>query len=196
MKAYTDNEIIECLRNRESYVVHYLSDQYLPMIKYMVTHMGGTSEDAKDIFQEGLMIILEKIDSREFTLTCKFKTFLYCICEKLWKAVVLRRQTANNYFQRVVETEEETDISEKMDDELHRQIFRKAFSKLDNSGKTILKLYWEGFSPQEIADKLNYTNGYVRKKKSEAQAYLIGKVRRHPEFKNIRISEMLMMDVM
>ncbi len=189
VKEYSDNEIIECLRNRQSYVVHYLSDQCLPMIKYMVTHMGGTYEDAKDVFQEGLMIILEKIDNREFTLTCKFRTFIYCICENLWKTAIIKRQTAATYLQNSAATEEETDISEQLDDDLHLEIFRKAYDKIDNTGKKILKLYWEGFSPQEIAEKLNYTYGYVRKKKSEAQAQLIEKVRSHPEYKNMRMSE-------
>jgi hypothetical protein len=44
-------------------------------------------------------------------------------------------------------------------------------------------------SPQEIADKLGYTNGYVRKKKCEAQAELIENVKRHPDYKRIVNSE-------
>ncbi len=159
------------------------------MIKYMVSQLSGTYEDAKDVFQEGLMIILEKIDNRNFTLTCKFKTFLYCICENLWKTALKKRQTAANYLQNNVVSEEYTDVSEQLDDNLRMEIFRKAYDKIDPTGKTILKLYWEGFSPQEIAEKLNYTYGYVKKKKSEVQALLIEKVRNHPEYKNIRVSE-------
>ena len=189
VKEYTDREIIECLRNRQSYVVLYLSDQYLPMIKNMVTHMGGNSEDAKDIFQEGLMIILEKIDSGEFALTCKFKTFLYCICENLWKSVLIKRQRSVNYLQRQIDTEEDADFSEQVDDDLCREIFMKSFKKLDKSGRKILKLYWKGYSPQEIAEKLNYSNGYVRKKKSESQAELIEKVKSNPEYRKIIESE-------
>jgi len=189
VKEYTDSEIIECLRNRQSYVVLYLSDQYLPMIKNMVTHMGGNSEDAKDIFQEGLMIILEKIDSREFALTCKFKTFLYCICENLWKSVLIKRQSTVNYLQRQIDTEEDTDFSEQVDDDLSREIFMKSFKKLDKSGRKILKLYWKGYSPQEIAEKLNYSYGYVRKKKSESQAELIEKVKSHPDYRKMMESD-------
>jgi len=189
VKEYTDSEIIECLRNRQSYVVLYLSDQYLPMIKNMVIHMGGNSEDAKDIFQEGLMIILEKIDSREFALTCKFKTFLYCICENLWKSILIKRQSTVNYLQRQVDTEEDTDFSEQVDDDLSREIFMKSFKKLDKSGRKILKLYWKGYSPQEIAEKLNYSYGYVRKKKSESQAELIEKVKSHPDYRKMMESD-------
>ncbi len=195
VKEYTDNEIIECLRTRQSYVVHYLFSQYLPMIKYMVKQQGGTYEDAKDIFQEGLMIILERIDNREFTLTCKFRTFLYCICENLWKAELKKSQKAENYLQNSVVTVEDADVSEKLDDNVHLGIFRKAYEEIDPAGRAILKLYWEGFSPQEIAGKLNYTYGYVKKKKSEAQARLIKKVKSHPEYKNMRVSEDIMKDV-
>ena len=189
MKEFTDSEIIECLRNRQSYVVHYLSDRYLPMIRLMVTNLGGTGEDARDIFQEGLMIMLEKIDSREFTLTCKFKTFLYCICENLWKSVIIKRRRAASYLVRRVETEGESDFTEIIDNKMYRDIFRNAFDTLDPAGKSILKLYWEEYSPKEIAEKLGYTYGYVRKKKCEAQAELIEKVKMHPDYKKIMESE-------
>ena len=189
VKEFTDSEIIECLRNRQSYVVHYLSDRYLPMIRLMVTNLGGSGEDARDIFQEGLMIMLEKIDSREFTLTCKFKTFLYCICENLWKSVIIKRRRAANYLVRRVETEGESDFTEIIDNKMYRDIFRNAFDTLDPAGKSILKLYWEEYSPKEIAEKLGYTYGYVRKKKCEAQAELIDKVKMHPDYKKIMESE-------
>jgi RNA polymerase sigma factor (sigma-70 family) len=185
VKEYTDIEIIECLRNRQSYVVHYLSDRYLPMIRLMVTQLGGTPDDAKDIFQEGLMIMLEKIDNKEFALTCKFKTFLYCVCENLWKSIIAKRQAAVNYFSRRTEPEEEKDFTEVMDNNLCREIFLSVFDKLDPVSKNILKLYWEEVSPQEIADRLGYSYGYVRKKKCEAQAELTEKVKVHPDYQKI-----------
>ena len=185
VKEYTDSEIIECLRNRQSYVVCYLSDRYLPMIRLMVTQLGGTSEDAKDIFQEGLMIMLEKIDNKEFALTCKFKTFLYCVCENLWKSSIVKRKAAVNYFNRRINDDDDNDFTELMDNRLYEEIFREVFEKLDTVGKTILKLYWEEMSPQEIADKLGYSYGYVRKKKCEAQTELIARVKEHPDYKKI-----------
>jgi RNA polymerase sigma factor (sigma-70 family) len=157
----------------------------MPMIRLMVIRLGGTTEDAKDIFQEGLMIMLEKIDNKEFTLSCKLKTFLYCVCENLWKSVIAKRQAAANYFRRRVEDEDENDFTEQMDNKLYSEIFHNAFESLDTAGKNILKLYWKEMSPQKIAEKLGYTYGYVRKKKSETQAELIARVKKHPAFKII-----------
>ena len=195
MKEYTDTEIIECLRNRQSYVVHYLSDRYMPMIRLMVYQKGGTNDDAHDIFQDGLIIMLEKLDNKEFALTCKFKTFLYCVCEHLWKSILDKRQAATNYLSKRSEPETDKDFTELFDHQIYEEIFRDVFETLDPISKKILNLYWQEVSPQEIAHKLGYTYGYVRKKKCEAQNELTEKVKKHPGYKRIRSTELATREV-
>lgn len=194
MKEYTDNEIIECLRNRQSYLVKYLSDRYLPMIRLMVFQMGGTLEDAKDVFQDGLIIMLEKIDDDNFVLNCKFKTFLYAVCENLWKSVLDKRQAATNYFSRRNVEEFEGDFSEIHDNSVYENIFYEVFDTLDPACRKILKLYWEELTPDQIAEKLGVTNGYVRKKKSEAQAQLVSRIKKHPAYRNIMMTDGINVD--
>jgi RNA polymerase sigma factor (sigma-70 family) len=161
----------------------------------MVFQKGGSTEDARDIFQDGLIIMLEKLDDKQFALTCKFKTFLYCVCEHLWKTLLEKRQAANNYLTRQPEPESEKDFTEVMDHRLYEEIFQEVFKTLDPISKKILKLYWEEKSPQEIADKLGYTNGYVRKKKCEAQSELTEKVKHHPAYLRIKSSEIASREV-
>ncbi len=186
MKEYTDQEIIECLRSRQSYVVRYLSARYLPMIRLMVNQMGGTGEDAKDIFQDGLMIILQKIDSNEFVLTCKLQTFLYCVCENLWKNIIAKRQSSSNYLAQQMDDIIEQDFAEIHDNNLYEQIFYEMFETLDPLYKSVLKLHWQEFSYKEIAEKLGYSYGYVKKLKCESQAELIYKVKNHPGFISLK----------
>ena len=161
----------------------------------MVYQKGGSLEDAKDIFQDGLIIMLEKIDNEDLVLTCKFKTFLYCVCENLWKAILEKRKAANNYFTRRVEDESEKDFTEFQDKKLYESIFYNVFDTLDQAGQNILKLYWKELSPKEIAETLGYTYGYVRKKKCEVQSELILKVKNHPDYKRIINSESTIKDV-
>jgi len=195
LKEYSDKEIIECLRNRQSYVVHYLSDRYMPMIRLIVYPNGGTNEDAHDIFQDGLIIMLEKLDNKEFALTCKFKTFLYCVCEHLWKRVLDKRQAASNYLTRRNEPEVEKDFTEIIDQQTYEEIFSDVFETLDPISKKILTLYWQEISPQEIADNLGYTYGYVKKKKCEAQSELTEKVKKHPGYMLIKRTELAAREV-
>ena len=108
------------------------------MIRLMVYQMGGTSEDARDIFQDGLIIMLEKLDTKEFALTCKFKVFLYCICEHLWKSVLAKRRAATNYLTSRLETESNNDFADQIDHQLYEKIFREVFETLDPVSKKIL----------------------------------------------------------
>lgn len=161
----------------------------MPMIRLLVLQNGGDNDDAQDIFQDGLMIMLEKIDNPEFVLTCKFKTYLYCVCENIWKSVLNKRKAASNYFARKEEAEEEADFSETMDHDIYEDIFRDVFNTLDQSSKTILQMYWQNIPPQKIAEKLGFTYGYVRKRKCEAQNDLAARVKLHPEYRRMMKAE-------
>jgi len=161
----------------------------------MVTQMGGSSEDAKDIFQDGLVIMLEKIDNDQFVLTCKFKTFLYSVCENLWKSILEKRKAATNYFNRRIEVSSDHDFTEIYDNQLYEKMFYEVFETLDPVCKEILNLYWQELSPMEIADKLGYTYGYVRKKKCECQGELMRRISNHPDYKQIKKTEMAAMQV-
>lgn len=165
------------------------------MIRLMVNNMGGSVDDAHDVFQDGLIIMLEKLDNKDFVLTCKFKTYLYCVCENLWKSTLEKRHAAANYFIRRDEPEFENDFTEHIDQEMYQDIFRDAFETLDPVSKKILELYWKEMSPQEIADELGYTYGYVRKKKCEAQSELTERVKRHPGYKRIMKTENTARDI-
>ena len=139
--------------------------------------------------------MLEKIDNKDFVLTCKFKTFLYSVCENLWKSVLEKRRAAANYFTRREDVDGDKDFTENIDHKMYEEIFRNVFETLDPVSKKILKLYWQEMSPQEIADKLGYTYGYVRKKKCEAQSELTKKVKKHPGYRRIMSTENAARDV-
>lgn len=161
----------------------------------MVFQNGGSADDANDIFQDALIILLEKIDSNDLALTCKFKTYLYCICENLWKRVIVKKQVAANYLSSRNDDEAENDISEVMDHQIYQNIFKEALESMDVTSRSILNYYWQDMPPQEIADKLGLTYGYVRKRKCEAQSELTEKVKKHPAYRKIIETEKAIKDI-
>jgi RNA polymerase sigma factor (sigma-70 family) len=191
MKEYSDLEIIECLKNRESHAVRYLFDRYLPMITLMVYNTGGSWEDSKDIFQDALLIILQKIDANEFVLTCKLKTFLYCICENIWNNILSKRKAASNYLKRRSADYSDHDFTETYDNKIYENMFYDVYETLEPLCKDILALYWKDFSAKEIAEKLGYKDTYVRKKKCECQGELIRRINNLPSYKALKISQEL-----
>ncbi len=189
MREFTDAEIIDCLRNRQSDVVQYLFKRYLPMIRFMVYKAGGSSDDANDIFQDGLIILIDRVDRDDFELTCKLKTFLYSVCNNLWLNVVDKRKSAENFFHRKLDDSTEVDFTDELDQKVYQDLVFEIYETLDPVCQQILKLYWEGYSPTEIAKILGYTNSYVRKRKSECHAEVIRRIQNHPDYKVLERTE-------
>ena len=50
----------------------------------MIIDNSGTLEEAKDIYQDAVMILLEQVKTGEFKLKCTLKTYMYSICRHLW----------------------------------------------------------------------------------------------------------------
>ena len=63
--------------------------------------------------------------------------------------------------------------------------FRQCFDAMDEVSQKILKMYWMEISPAVIAEKLGYTYGYVRKKKSEGMKELKNRIIRHPDYNEL-----------
>jgi hypothetical protein len=59
MKEYSDEVILNCVRARKGFIFKFLEERYLPMVRLIVVRLGGTNEDAKDIFQDGLVVIMK-----------------------------------------------------------------------------------------------------------------------------------------
>ena len=69
-------------------------DNYV-IIQRLVLNNNGTEDDAKDIFQEALIVLFEKAKSGAFELNCQIKTYLYSVSKRLW----LKRLQKNSRFE-------------------------------------------------------------------------------------------------
>lgn len=80
----TDTELLEWFKSGSSGAGELLYRSYFPSVAdYVMTH-NGTREDAEDIFQEALVVLLQKVRTTDFVLTSSLKTFLYAVARNLW----------------------------------------------------------------------------------------------------------------
>jgi RNA polymerase sigma factor (sigma-70 family) len=184
-KKYTDQEIIQGLKSGESFAVKYLAREFLPVISYFISKNNGDNEDAKDVFQDALFIIIEKVHRNDFEIHGNLSTYLFAICKHLWLTELGRQKAVKNYEMRKESDQIERDFSEAGDRIFYENVFRKCFDTMDDISQKILKMYWSEVSPSEIAETLGYSYGYIRKKKSECMKELKNKIMRHPDFKEL-----------
>lgn len=185
MKKYTDQEIIQGIKAGESYAVKFLVRDFLPVIRYFISKNNGNEEDAKDIFQDALYIIIEKIYNDDLVLHGTLSTYMFAICKNLWLMALDKQKAAKNYELRRTLNHVENDFTETADRSFYETIFRQCFDEMDEVSQKILKMYWMEISPAEIAKKLGYTYGYVRKKKSECMKELKNRIINHSNYKEL-----------
>jgi DNA-directed RNA polymerase specialized sigma24 family protein len=186
MEALPADHIIQGIRTRDDRVFKYLQVKFQDSIRLMVLEMGGSPEDAKDVFNEGLISLIRLVDGKDFKLTCKIGTLLYAVCNKIWKQELEKQTAARNYHLRKLETTSDSDFTEDYDEKLYHGIFWECFQRLEKVCKDILSDYFREISPMDIAANRGYSYGYVRKKKSICYSYLIKLIEENPMFIRIR----------
>ncbi len=186
---YTDTELVDGIRRRDDDVFKYLQTRYKHGIRLMVCMNGGNAEDAEDLFCDGLVRLMEIVDWHGFKLTCKLPSLLYAICEKKWKLILLKRRTAARYHRRKLDTTPEGDFTDFIDKSLYSMIFWESFNKLKDDCKRVFRSYFKELSSKEIAEILNYSYGYLRKRKCLCHKSLVRIVNAHPEYRKIKATE-------
>ena len=189
MEIYTDQYIIESIRKREDVAFKYLQVKFQDSIRLMVMEMGGSREDAKDVFSEGLIALIRLVDHKDFELNCKLGTLVYALCQKTWKQHLEKQVAVRNYHVRKLESSPDWDFTEESDKQLYQEIFWESFKKLEKVCQEILEGYLKEISPKEIAEKLGYSYGYIRKRKSMCHSFLMKMIQGHPTFKKIKQAE-------
>ena len=126
----------------------------------MVVQNNGTEDEAKDVFQEAVIVLYDKVKQRDFELTSQLKTYLYAICRRLWlKQLGSRSRNTHDVaaYEDVIAIDEDLARHEEKDRQL--TMMERALDKLGEPCRTIIHdFYIENLSMQEICDKIGYTN--------------------------------------
>lgn len=157
-----DQDLLEGLANHEQKTLRQLYGDFFPMVCHMVTANQGNEDDAKDLFQEALMVVYAKAKDPAFRLQCKLKTYLYAVCHRLWlKQLHQRRQPflvrGTDQDQAPATLEEDLEDHRKREKEF--QMMDQALERLGEPCKGLLTaFYLEKHSMQEIAERFGYTS--------------------------------------
>ncbi len=156
--------IINGIKNNQPLMIMYAYKKYYPTIANFIRLNGGNDHDAKDIFQESMLVLYHNLQKKDFELTCQLNTYLYSIARNLW----LRELKKNNKnYQNIEDYEDfldDNDIDknnfEDIEESLRNQrILSQSLEKLGDPCKTILTLFYiDQMSMKDIADKMGYTN--------------------------------------
>ncbi|MGV3640521.1 MAG: RNA polymerase sigma factor [Adhaeribacter sp.] len=157
---FSDEALLAGIRKEEEAALAYLYKHHFPMILHFVQNNNGTDDEAKDIYQEAVIIFYEKIRDGGLELNCQIKTYLYSVCRRLWlKRLALKNRFAGlvSESDSFVEVEEDLAAADEQEEKFNKM--GEALGLLGEPCKTLLEdFYIQDLSMQTITDKLGYTN--------------------------------------
>jgi RNA polymerase sigma factor (sigma-70 family) len=145
--------------NEKSAIETIYKDNFI-VIQHFIINNNGSEDDAKDIFQEALIVLYEKAVSGVFELNCQLKTYLYAVSKRLW----FKRLQKNNRFElltyeieETVHTEEDIALHEKRNEAFG--MMEHAMTHIGEPCKSLLEAYYiHKQNMQEISKTFGYTN--------------------------------------
>ncbi|PWG80855.1 RNA polymerase sigma factor [Pararcticibacter amylolyticus] len=156
----TDSEVILGILNGSKDILERLYKAYFPMVLQLVVMNNGTEDEAKDVFQETVIVLYNKVQSGGFELSSKLKTFIYSVSRRLWlKRLTYKSRNSGSLqdFEETLPVEQDIEQHEEKD-RLFRQM-ETALVHLGEPCKTIIEdFYINNKSMQEICEKFGYTN--------------------------------------
>ena len=161
MKAELNEQaLLKGLADNDSKAVETLYKSHFSSIQHFVLNNNGSFDDARDVFQEAMITLYEKVQSDSFVLTCQIKTYLFSICKHLW----LKRLHQLGKYSGPLSTQEETisveqDMREFDKKEASFEIMHRALHNLGEPCKSLLEGYYlNKKGMQELAADFGYTN--------------------------------------
>jgi len=153
-----EDEQLRLLQLGDEQTLRLVYRQHYQTVVNMVLSNAGSLQEAKDIYQETVLIFIEKVRDEKFELTCSIKTFIYSVSRRLW---LKQLQQKNRLPQGIMDTDEHVDVpmQEALDREEQYQMLNHALEAIGEPCRSILKdFYMHNQSMEEITEKFGYTN--------------------------------------
>jgi DNA-directed RNA polymerase specialized sigma24 family protein len=152
-----------CSQEREKTFMH-LYEEVFPVVADLVSKQGGSLQDAKDIFQDALVIFYEKSVNGELRVTLSNEAYLVGIVKHLWirKFKSGLRLISLDHFEREIILPE---------DAITTSFNNRLLRLLEVSGKKCLELLKSIYYDNQSMDEVSRTFGFSGAHSASAQKY-------------------------
>jgi RNA polymerase sigma factor (sigma-70 family) len=151
--------------DRETFLNLY--EYEFPKIVRMVAENSGTVENARDVFQDGLIILIENLLHKKLEITESFNGYLYSVCRNLWYKQTIQNKRKLRFM--------DDYLYDKLDINGHNydvqpDNYEQYAAAIELLGETCRKLlecyYYQKKDWEEIANQLGYASaGSARNQK-------------------------------
>ena len=184
---YSDRQLLDGVTHGNPQILRYIYTEVYPGIRHYVLLNSGNEADAKDIFQETMVVLYRKIKEPEFQLSSSLSTFLYGIGKYIWLKEISNRKKHN-----IIEDESETLFSEEKEvleliernDRL--RLYREKFEELSDNCKRIIKMFLNNIPIKDVTQSMGYSSDqHTKNRHFRCKKSLISKIQECNKFKEL-----------
>lgn len=177
-----NKELIELFMQNPNKATGYIYKYYFPSIKRYVILNQGSIEDAKDLFQDVLLVLLTKLQHDNFILSASLKTYTIAIAKNLWlKRLKYMRMQAN--YEPSLDNQLLLDIESQIEQEKsYWEKLQDYFTKITKHCNELLtKIFIHGKTIEQIQDEYGYSSKHNAQNQQHKCLEQVRKVRAKEE---------------
>ncbi|MEM9823470.1 MAG: sigma-70 family RNA polymerase sigma factor [Bacteroidota bacterium] len=182
-----DEQLLNGLLKADHQLIAKVYDLALPAVIAWIKENSGTETDARDVFQEALIALFQKLEKGDFKLTCTLKSFLRIICRNLW---LTRLRNKGKMLGKPLEEVEFVQLDNDLQDRIERsereRLFYQHFDALGENCRKILQWFFDKIPLKTIAQRLDSTEGYIKKRKFLCKEKLVKAIQADARFNELK----------
>ncbi len=177
------DKYIDYLLTNNAKGITEIYDTYLPKIEAIIGGMGGSKDESWEIFQESLIVILQKAQSADFQLSSSFYTFLVSVCKFKWYNESKKKYKKNVTIEAIGTLKDEADIEGSLFKLERFQLYKDKLGELGPECRELLELFFSKVSLREIAVRMGLgSENAAKQKKYKCQKKLIEKIKKDVKY--------------
>lgn len=183
----TNSEIIKGICQGDDIVIDFLYEELLSKVFSFVRKNSGSLEDAKDLFQDAILVIYHKAKNENLILSVEFKTYFFAVCRNIWGRKLERKKTYGKIINQLKEMESSGEnLEEAIIINERKKLYLDHFEQLNDNCKKAIRLFNEGKSIKEIAAMLNIESvAYVKQMRHRCKEKLENSIKNDPRFNEL-----------
>jgi RNA polymerase sigma factor (sigma-70 family) len=178
-----DLRLLEGIIKADKIQLVKIYNDFLPEVVYYVKKNKGTEDEAKDVFQDAI-IILHKKAKEGLALQVALKSYFFSVCRNLW-LMQLRKKKRLTVLDDVELQENEPDLFNKMEQTQQENIFYKYYQQLPEQCRKILNLFFSKVPMKTIAEEMATSESYIKKRKHVCKEKLVSAIKNDPLYKEM-----------